>query len=52
MYSFKSIVPLDELRNKDLFYLNLAINRAEESKFDSSKRMGACIVEGKGILCG
>jgi hypothetical protein len=52
-YKLVSVQNLDSLRNKDWFYLNMASNVAEDSKFDSSKRLGAVIVgQGKCLLCG
>jgi hypothetical protein len=47
-----NITPMINLTNKDWKYINAAADIAEKSRFDSSKRLGACII-GKGscLLC-
>lgn len=51
-YKIVKITPLSELKNKDWRYLNIANQAAEKSIFESSKRLGACIVgKGQCLLC-
>lgn len=50
MYSNTKIIPLKDLKSMDLYYLNMAIQVAEESRFESSHRVGACLVERKDRL--
>lgn len=51
-YSLYRTTPLSELTAKDLKYLSLAVQSAENSLYDSSKRLGA-LLQGKGtrFLC-
>ncbi len=47
-YKVQKTTLISDLSNKDLRYLNMAIEMAEKSQFDSSKRLGAVLI-GKGI---
>jgi hypothetical protein len=49
-YKLNKITPIKNLGNRDLRYLDMAIEMAEKSLFDSSKRLGAVLL-GKGIYC-
>ena len=52
-YKLHSITPLSDIRPKDWKYLNLAIQVAEKSNFNSSLRLGACLqVKKQCFLCG
>lgn len=52
-YVLTKITPLDDITNKDVKALNLAISQAEKSLFGSSRRLGAClVVQGECILWG
>lgn len=51
MYVITKITPLNEINSKDYKALQLAIHQAEKSLFNSSRRLGAClVVQGKCIL--
>lgn len=53
MYKTTNFNYLENLTSKDWIYLNLAKNIAENSKFDSSKKLGAVILSrGKCLLQG
>lgn len=52
-YVLTKITPLNDITNKDIKALNLAIAQAEKSQFSSSRRLGAClVVQGECILWG
>jgi hypothetical protein len=51
MYKLTNIKFFDELTKRDYYYINLATNIANESKFDSSKRIGAVLLgQGKCVF--
>ena len=53
MYVLTKKTPLNKISSKDYKALQLAINQAEKSLFDSSRRLGAClVVQGECILWG
>ena len=50
-YVLKNITPLDNITTKDYKALQSAILQAEKSDFDSSLRLGACLmIQGQCIL--
>lgn len=52
-YVLTKITPLSMLTTKDLRSLDLAINQAEKSSFDSSLRLGSCLeLKGLRVLWG
>ena len=52
-YNLTNITPLDKITSKDYKALQIAIVQAEKSNFDSSRRLGACLVfKGQCILWG
>lgn len=53
MYKLTNTIPFNELGRKHLRYLNMAIDSAEKSEFNSSLRLGSCLViKGECLLWG
>jgi hypothetical protein len=52
MYSLYKITPISDLPKKDIKAINMAIEVAEKSQFDSTKRLGACLRKGQCFVCG
>jgi len=51
MYTVYKITPITNIISRDLNNINIAANCARESRFDDSKRLGACIqMKGKDLL--
>lgn len=52
-YTLHSVTPLEKVNPRDWKFLNIAAEAANNSHFEGSHRLGACL-EGKGqcILCG
>lgn len=51
MFTHTNITPLSNLRNKDEKFILKAIENAENSRFNSSKRVGAVLIcDGKCFL--
>lgn len=48
MYYLHNVTPITNISKKDIKIINKTIQCAEKSKFGSSKRMAACIIN-KGL---
>lgn len=53
MYKLIRSTPISALNRRDIKMINLCIHSAQDSTFDSSKKLGACLVQKESrLLCG